>query len=93
LLRGRRIGWTARDSQSGYHAVRALIASAFGEEARLFFGATAGPFLTPMGIIEAIADGRIAAGPLDAYAFDDIFALAEKIEAGLLMPSRSSSRT
>jgi ABC-type phosphate/phosphonate transport system substrate-binding protein len=69
-LRGRRIGWTARDSQSGYHAVRALIASAFGEEARLFFGATAGPFFTPMGIIEAIADGRIAAGPLDAYAFD-----------------------
>jgi ABC-type phosphate/phosphonate transport system substrate-binding protein len=69
-LRGATLGWTVRDSQSGYHALRRFLVDTFPADAGNIFGATKGPFLNPVGMIEAVIGGVVDAGPVDAYAFD-----------------------
>lgn len=65
-LKGRRFGWTVRDSQSGYHAPRQHVAWRWGKD---LFADTPGPFLNPSGILDAIEIGTIDAGPVDALSF------------------------
>jgi ABC-type phosphate/phosphonate transport system substrate-binding protein len=62
---GRRIGWTAGHSQSGYNAVRHHLA---GNDVR--YAAWIGPLVTPRRIIDAVLKGEIDVGPLDSYVHD-----------------------
>ncbi|PDV87572.1 phosphate ABC transporter substrate-binding protein [Rhizobium sp. H4] len=66
-LAAARWGWTVRDSQSGYHAVRSYLAGQF--PGKMKQSTTVGPLLNPSGIVAALKDGRIDAGAIDAYAF------------------------
>jgi ABC-type phosphate/phosphonate transport system substrate-binding protein len=61
-----RWGWTVRDSQSGYHAPRAYLATR--PDAGSTLPDAVGPLLNPTGIVAALRDGRIEAGAIDAYA-------------------------
>jgi ABC-type phosphate/phosphonate transport system substrate-binding protein len=62
---GRRMAYTTTDSQSGYQALRAMVA----EEARPFCSMI-GPLVTPRRVVEAVAAGEADAGPVDSYALD-----------------------
>jgi ABC-type phosphate/phosphonate transport system substrate-binding protein len=62
---GRRMGYTTPDSQSGYQALRALVA---GQERP--FASMIGPLVTPRRVVEAVAGGDVDAGPVDSYALD-----------------------
>jgi ABC-type phosphate/phosphonate transport system substrate-binding protein len=61
----RRMAYTTPDSQSGYQALRLLVA---GETAP--FRAMVGPLVTPRGVVEAVLRGDADAGPVDSYALD-----------------------
>ncbi|MGO4174538.1 phosphate/phosphite/phosphonate ABC transporter substrate-binding protein [Bosea sp. TAF32] len=61
-------GWTVRDSQSGYHAPRGLLADLL--QGKLLGRSPVGPLLNPSGVVEALRCGRIEAGPIDAYAYE-----------------------
>ncbi|MCB4767136.1 phosphate/phosphite/phosphonate ABC transporter substrate-binding protein [Ancylobacter sp. Lp-2] len=82
-----RWGWTVRDSQSGYHAPRQFLLEHFGAAA---VGISAdGPFLNPSGVLAALDEGRIDAGPVDAYAWQ----LLELHEPALVRPFRIVATT
>ncbi|HEV2685534.1 MAG TPA: PhnD/SsuA/transferrin family substrate-binding protein [Actinomycetota bacterium] len=66
-LAGSRFGWTAEDSQSGYQAPRRHFAARALARGGRFFASTVGPLVTPRRVVEAIVEGSIDAGPLDAY--------------------------
>ena len=61
----RRMAYTSLDSQSGYQALRALVA----EQAHPF-SSMVGPLVTPRRVVEAVAGGDVDAGPVDSYALD-----------------------
>jgi ABC-type phosphate/phosphonate transport system substrate-binding protein len=69
-LFGRRIAWTTPDSQSGYHALRALFAPYAAARGTPLFAATVGPLVTPRAVVAAVLDGTADAGPLDSYWHD-----------------------
>ncbi|WP_011582288.1 MULTISPECIES: phosphate/phosphite/phosphonate ABC transporter substrate-binding protein [Chelativorans] len=69
-LFGMTFGWTVRDSQSGYHALRRFLLEGFSSEFRDALPPAKGPFLNPTGIIQAVREGLVDAGPVDAYAFE-----------------------
>ena len=66
-LRGVRFAYTARDSQSGYQAARALFAPLARAAGGQYFESIVGPLVTPRAVVEAIVDGSADAGPLDAW--------------------------
>jgi ABC-type phosphate/phosphonate transport system substrate-binding protein len=66
-LAGARFGWTVEDSQSGYLAPRRLFAKRALARGGRFFGSVRGPLVTPRAVVDAILEGSIDAGPLDAY--------------------------
>jgi ABC-type phosphate/phosphonate transport system substrate-binding protein len=66
-LAGKRFGWTAEDSQSGFQAPRGDFAARALARGGRFFGSTVGPLVTPRRVVGSIIDGSIDAGPLDAY--------------------------
>ncbi|MFO1306746.1 MAG: PhnD/SsuA/transferrin family substrate-binding protein [Burkholderiales bacterium] len=59
----RRMAYTTPDSQSGYLALRALVADAAHP-----FSKMVGPLVTPRRVIEAVIAGEADAGPVDSYA-------------------------
>ena len=61
----RRMAYTTPDSQSGYQALRALVAG----ETRPF-SSMIGPLVTPRRVIEEVLAGSADAGPVDSYALD-----------------------
>lgn len=65
-LKSARWGWTVRDSQSGYNAPREYLAGI--DDKRTPPDAT-GPFLNPAGMIDAIVNGVVDVGAIDAYAY------------------------
>ena len=67
---GKRIAWTAEDSQSGWHAPRLLLAAYARLHGAPLFAETVGPLVTPRNVALAVADGRADIGPLDGYAHD-----------------------
>jgi len=66
---GGRLGYTVRDSQSGYYALRHYL-QRFGKPARELYGSITGDLIHARGVIAALADGRIDVGPLDGYVHD-----------------------
>ena len=81
---GRRMAYTTPDSQSGYQALRALVASE-----RRPFSEMIGPLVTPRGVVEAVLAGRADAGPVDSYALD----LMRLHEPALVAPLRVVATT
>lgn len=88
-LRGRRFGWTVRDSQSGYHAPREFLLAERGAAASAFFASTVGPLLNPTGILAALAQDRVDAGAVDAISV----ALLRRHEPERLRPFRILTTT
>jgi ABC-type phosphate/phosphonate transport system substrate-binding protein len=66
---GARLGYTVRDSQSGYFALRHFLRR-YGRPARELYSDIVGDLVHARGVIDALADGRIDIGPLDGYAHD-----------------------
>jgi ABC-type phosphate/phosphonate transport system substrate-binding protein len=66
---GCRVGYTLKDSQSGYFALRYHLMRKFPSLAEPYPSIT-GNLLNPRGIIKALAEGRIDVGPLDSYVYD-----------------------
>jgi ABC-type phosphate/phosphonate transport system substrate-binding protein len=81
---GRRMGYTTPDSQSGYQALRALVAAQSQP-----FSAMIGPLVTPRRVIEAVLAGDADAGPVDSYALD----LVRLHEPQLVAPLRVVATT
>jgi ABC-type phosphate/phosphonate transport system substrate-binding protein len=77
---GRRFGFTAPESQSGYQAARHLFAPYARERGQPLFAATVGPLVTPRRVVDAVLAGECDAGPVDAYAL----ALLRATEPGLV---------
>ncbi len=67
---GRRIGFTIEESHSGFNAPRHhLLRYRTAARPRLYAEAV-GPLLTPRGVVDALLEGRIDAGPVDGYSLD-----------------------
>jgi ABC-type phosphate/phosphonate transport system substrate-binding protein len=67
-LPGTRMAYTIVDSQSGYQALRAMLAER--ARGRSLFGSTVGPLVTPRHVVDAVLAGDADAGPLDSYWHD-----------------------
>jgi ABC-type phosphate/phosphonate transport system substrate-binding protein len=66
---GHRVGWTLRDSHSGFSALRHhLLAYRTPNRPRLY-AQSIGPIHTPRKIIEAVIANEIDIGPVDSFAF------------------------
>jgi ABC-type phosphate/phosphonate transport system substrate-binding protein len=61
----RRMAYTTPDSQSGYLALRALVAGKPHP-----FSSMVGPLVTPRRVVDAVLAGNADAGPVDSYALD-----------------------
>jgi ABC-type phosphate/phosphonate transport system substrate-binding protein len=81
---GRRMAYTTPDSQSGYQALRALVAAQ-----KRAFAAMIGPLVTPRRVVEAVLSGEADAGPVDSYALD----LLRSHEPQLVAPLRVVATT
>lgn len=80
----RRMAYTTTDSQSGYQAMRALVASEPHP-----FSSMIGPLVTPRRVVEAVLSGDADAGPVDSYALD----LLRLHEPALVAPLRVVATT
>jgi hypothetical protein len=67
---GRRVGYTVRDSQSGYVALREHLLPYRQARGVPLYRDVVGPLVSPRGIVDALLDGRIDVGPIDSYAHD-----------------------
>ncbi len=67
---GARIGYTVRDSYSGYVAVREHLLPYRLARGAPLYGDVIGPLVSPRAVAEALLAGRIDVGPLDSYAHD-----------------------
>jgi ABC-type phosphate/phosphonate transport system substrate-binding protein len=67
---GRRIGYTAADSHSGYNALRHHLLPYYRERGAILYNESIGPLTTPRRVIDALLAGDIDIGPLDGYALD-----------------------
>jgi ABC-type phosphate/phosphonate transport system substrate-binding protein len=63
------LGYTLKDSQSGYFALRHHLLP-LEKQGPLPFRQIAGNLINPKGVIQALIDGRIDVGPLDSYCHD-----------------------
>lgn len=67
---GKRIGWMARDSQSGFNAPRHHLSSYAAVRGAPLFAESKGPFVTPLKTLEALRSGEVDVVALDAYFLD-----------------------
>ncbi|RIY02191.1 phosphate ABC transporter substrate-binding protein [Aureimonas flava] len=88
-LKGRRFGWTVRDSQSGYHAPRQHVAARWGA---MLFAEARGPLLNPSGVLAALEAGEIDAGPVDAQSFALLALHEPALAAGLRVLDTTAAR-
>lgn len=64
---GTRIGWTVEHSHSGFNAVRHHLLAYRTPARPALYAGSVGPLVTPRGVLDAVLDGTIDVGPLDAY--------------------------
>ena len=64
------VGYTVRDSQSGYFALRHFLAPWQGARGGQLYRGVVGDLVNARGVIDALVDGRIDVGPLDSYCHD-----------------------
>jgi ABC-type phosphate/phosphonate transport system substrate-binding protein len=67
---GARVGYTVRDSHSGYVALREHLLPYRLARGTPLYGEVIGPLVSPRAVVEALVAGRIDVGPLDSYAHD-----------------------
>jgi ABC-type phosphate/phosphonate transport system substrate-binding protein len=67
---GSRVGYTVKDSHSGYIALREHLLPYRKARGTPLFRESVGPLISPRGVIDALLDDRIDVGPLDSYAHD-----------------------
>jgi ABC-type phosphate/phosphonate transport system substrate-binding protein len=67
---GARVGYTVRDSHSGYVALREHLLPYRLARGVPLYGEVVGPLVSPRAVAEALMAGRIDVGPLDSYAHD-----------------------
>lgn len=67
-LVGARMAYTIVDSQSGYQALRTMLADR--AQSGALFASTVGPLVTPRRVVDAVLDGDADGGPLDSYWHD-----------------------
>jgi ABC-type phosphate/phosphonate transport system substrate-binding protein len=67
---GPRVGYTVRDSHSGYVALREYLLPHRLARGAPLYGEVVGPLVSPRAVVEALVAGRIDVGPLDSYAHD-----------------------
>jgi ABC-type phosphate/phosphonate transport system substrate-binding protein len=67
---GARVGYTVRDSHSGYVALREHLLPYRLARGAPLYGEVIGPLVSPRAVAEALMSGRIDVGPLDSYAHD-----------------------
>ena len=63
------LGYTLKDSQSGYFALRHHLLP-LERKGPLPYRAIVGNLMNPKGVITALAEGRVDVGPLDSYCHD-----------------------
>ena len=64
---GGTIGWTVEHSHSGFNALRHHLLGRHRTGGGDLYGRSVGPLITARGVLDAVMDGRIDIGPLDAY--------------------------
>ena len=67
---GRRIGWMARDSHSGFNAPRHHLSSYAVVRGAPLYAESKGPFVTPARTLEALRTGEVDVVALDCYFLD-----------------------
>jgi ABC-type phosphate/phosphonate transport system substrate-binding protein len=64
---GGRLGWTVEHSHSGFNALRHHLLAFRTPERPTLYGEVVGPLVTARAVLDAVIEGRIDVGPLDAY--------------------------
>ena len=64
---GGTIGWTVEHSHSGFNAPRRHLLAHRTPECPTLYAGSVGPLVTPRKVLDAVLDGTIDVGPLDAY--------------------------
>jgi ABC-type phosphate/phosphonate transport system substrate-binding protein len=64
---GARIGWTVAHSHSGFNAPRHHLLPHFRARGSPLYAESRGDLITARAILDAVLDGRVDVGPLDAY--------------------------
>jgi len=67
---GHRIGWMAEDSQSGFNAPRAHLATFVTPQRPRLFSESVGPLGSPMKALEALREDRVDVVALDSFFLD-----------------------
>jgi ABC-type phosphate/phosphonate transport system substrate-binding protein len=80
---GARVGYTVRDSHSGYVALREYLLPYRLARGAPLYGDVIGPLVSPRAVVEALVAGRIDVGPLDSYAHDLLRANEPQLAARL----------
>lgn len=79
---GARVGWTVAHSHSGFNALRHHLLRHRTPERPRLYAESVGNLITARGVIDAVLDGRIDIGPLDAYWHSLIAAARPELVAG-----------
>jgi ABC-type phosphate/phosphonate transport system substrate-binding protein len=87
---GHRIAYTARNSHSGYNAVRHHLLRFLDRGRRQFYSEVVGPVVTPRGAALAVLEGRADIAPLDAYAHGLMRRHDPNLALGLRVVDRSA---
>lgn len=77
------LGWTVAHSHSGFNALRYHLLAYRTAERRRVYRNTVGNLITARAVVDAVLDGRIDIGPLDAYWHMLIRRHAPELAAGV----------
>src|SRR3979490_3265333 len=80
---GGRAGWTGADSQSGFNAFRHLLLAYRTPQRPALYGEMVGNLVTARNVLDAVREGRIDVGPLDAYWHMLVARHAPQLTAGI----------
>jgi ABC-type phosphate/phosphonate transport system substrate-binding protein len=80
---GGRLGWTVSHSQSGFNALRHELLGHRTGTRRTLYREVAGNLVTARNVLDAVREGRIDVGPLDAYWHLLIAAHAPELTRGI----------
>jgi ABC-type phosphate/phosphonate transport system substrate-binding protein len=86
---GHRIGWMARDSQSGFNAPRHVLSAYARERGGSLYSESRGPYVTPMKTLEALRNEEVDVVALDGFFLD----LLRRHEPGRLSGLRTIAET
>src|SRR5207247_1799343 len=84
---GGRAGWTVAHSQSGFNAFRHHLLAYRTPQRPTLYAEMVGNLVTARNVLDAVREGRIDVGPLDAYWHMLIARHAPQLTAGLRVPT------